>query len=91
VRLISFTLLFCRKNYSASRRYREYITRNYRDCAQKVKIALAADLALQEYFRTNTGKVESWFNVISPAGRSVAELKRELTLLAGKKWKEILK
>jgi hypothetical protein len=57
----------------------------------KVKIALAADLALQEYFRTNTGKVESWFNVISPAGRSVAELKRELTLLAGKKWKEILK
>jgi hypothetical protein len=57
----------------------------------KVKIALAADLALQEYFRSNTGKVESWFNVISPAGRSVAELKRELTLLAGKKWKEILK
>ncbi len=57
----------------------------------KVKIALAADLALQEYFRLNTGKVESWFNVISPAGRSVAELKRELTLLAGKKWKEILK
>ncbi|MBN1999160.1 hypothetical protein JW935_16490 [candidate division KSB1 bacterium] len=57
----------------------------------KVKIALAADLALQEYFKSNTDKVEGWFNVISPAGRSVAELKRELTLLAGKNWKEILK
>lgn len=57
----------------------------------KVKIALSADLALQDYFREYTGKVESWFNVISPAGRSVAELKRELTLLAGKNWKEILK
>lgn len=57
----------------------------------KVKIALAADLALQEYFKSNIGKVESWFNVISPAGNSVAELKRELTLLAGKNWKDILK
>ncbi len=57
----------------------------------KVKIALTADLALQEYFRSNTSKVESWFNVISPAGRSVLELKRELALLVGKNWKEILK
>lgn len=57
----------------------------------KVKIALDADLALQEYFRENASKVESWFNIISPARRSIAELKRELTLLAGKNWKEILK
>jgi hypothetical protein len=56
----------------------------------KVKIALAADLALQDYFSKNLSMVESWFNVISPAGRSVAELKRELTLLASKKWVEIL-
>ena len=56
----------------------------------KVKIALAADLALQDYFSKNLSMVESWFNVISPAGRPVAELKRELTLLASKKWEEIL-
>jgi len=56
----------------------------------KVKIALSADLALQDYFSSNLGKVESWFNVISPAGHSVADLKRELTLLASKNWKEIL-
>lgn len=56
----------------------------------KVKISLAADLALQDYFFKHLGKVESWFNVISPASRSVAELKRELTLLTSKNWKEIL-
>ena len=56
----------------------------------KVKIALAADLALQDYFSNHVDKVGSWFNVISPAGRSVAELKRELGLLASKNWKAIL-
>ena len=57
----------------------------------KVKIALSADLALQDYFSSNVGKVESWFNIISPAGYSVADLKRELTLLASKNWKDILR
>lgn len=56
----------------------------------KVKIALAADLALQEYFKKNRSKIESWFNVISPADRSVADLKRELAQLSGKDWKGIL-
>lgn len=56
----------------------------------KVKIAFSADLALQNYFSNNLGKVESWFNVISPTGHSVTDLKRELTLLASKNWKEIL-
>ena len=56
----------------------------------KVRIALAADLALQNYFSTNLSEVETWFNVISPAGRSIAELKRELDLLLSKNWKEIL-
>ena len=57
----------------------------------KVKIALSADRALQEYFANNLSKVEGWFNVISPAGLSVSELKRELTLLASKDWEAILK
>ena len=57
----------------------------------KVKIALSADLALQDYFSSNRDKVYSWFNVISPAGHTVTELKRELTLLASKDWEEILK
>ncbi len=56
----------------------------------KVRIALAADLALQEYFSDNLPEIDTWFNVISPAGRSIAELKRELDLLCAKNWKEIL-
>jgi len=56
-----------------------------------VKVALAADLAMQEFFSSNASHVEAWFNVISPAGRSIAELKDELLSLASKDWKEILK
>jgi len=56
----------------------------------KVRIALAADLALQDYFSTNLSEIETWFNVISPAGRSIAELKEELDSLSSKNWKEIL-
>ena len=56
----------------------------------KVRIDLAASLALQEYFDTNISSIEEWFNVISPAERDIAELKDELSSLAGKKWQEIL-
>lgn len=57
----------------------------------KVKISLSADLALQEYFSTNQEMVEKWFNVISPAGRPLSELKEELGLLAAKNWTRALK
>jgi hypothetical protein len=57
----------------------------------KVQIDLAADVSLQDYFTKNLATVEQWFNVISPAGRSIPELKRELSELASKKWKEILR
>ena len=57
----------------------------------KVQIAIAANVALQDYFTKNLATVERWFNVISPGGRSIPELKRELSELASKKWKEILR
>ncbi len=56
----------------------------------KVRIALAADLALQEYFSVNIAEIETWFNVISPAGRSIAQLRGELDSLSAKNWKDIL-
>ena len=56
----------------------------------KVQIALSADLAMQRYFSANLSAIETWFNVISPAGRSIAELKLELNSLSSKNWKEIL-
>lgn len=56
----------------------------------KVKIALAADIVLQNYFASRLGDVEGWFNVISPVGRSLAELRDELVGLASKDWRSIL-
>jgi len=56
----------------------------------KVKIQLAADLALQKYFLENLKAVEDWFNVISPADFSITELKQELAMLSSKDWEVIL-
>ena len=56
----------------------------------KVKIQLAADLALQEYFSENLSAIEAWFNVISPTDCSIAELKQDLTSLSSKDWGVIL-
>ena len=56
----------------------------------KVRIALEADILLQEYFMQNLKKIETWFNVISPINRSIDELKEELKELSVKNWKEIL-
>lgn len=56
----------------------------------KVKMDLLADLALREYFTTNSATVEGWFNVISPAGAQIGELKGHLDLLASKDWETIL-
>ena len=57
----------------------------------KVKIALNADLAIQEYFSKNLKDIERWFNVVSPTEGSVRELKNELGILASKNWAEMLR
>ncbi len=57
----------------------------------KVKIDLAADIALQDYFTKNLATIEHWFNVISPAGSNIQELKEDLSELSSKNWKEVLK
>lgn len=67
-----------------------YTGRKGKNVFTKVTIALSADIALQKYFSTNLGNIEDWFNVISPAGQSIGELKRELSRLASKNWKAIL-
>ena len=35
-------------------------------------------------------EIEDWFNVISPEGKTITELKRELIELRSKNWGEIL-
>ncbi len=55
----------------------------------KVKMALAADAALQSYFSTGRTVVEGWLNVIAPAEKRLAVLREELDTLKRKKWEEI--
>ena len=55
----------------------------------KVQVSLPADEALQSYFMSQGKALGSWFNVITPAGKSLAVLKCELETLKGKNWREI--
>lgn len=55
----------------------------------KVKIALAADAALQSYFTSQRDVVEGWFNIIAPLGKPLSVLRNELNTLRGKNWQEI--
>jgi hypothetical protein len=55
----------------------------------KVKMALAADAALQSYFSNRRRAIEGWFNILAPAGKRLAVLRDELDTLKGKNWKEI--
>lgn len=55
----------------------------------KVQISLAADAALQSYFKSHMKVIDGWFNIISPAGKQLAVLKDELDTLKSKRWQEI--
>lgn len=55
----------------------------------KVQISLAADAALQSYFKSRMKVIEEWFNIIAPAGKGLAVLKDELDTLKAKNWREI--
>ncbi len=56
----------------------------------KVQMALDADKVLQDYFRNNAEKIEGWFNVITPDGKDLIELRRQISTLSGKDWPSIL-
>lgn len=56
----------------------------------KVQMNIEADRLLLKYFRENIIVIEKWFNVISPEGKGTSTLRKELSTLKGKEWKEIL-
>jgi hypothetical protein len=56
----------------------------------KVQMNIEADRILLEYFSENIRKIEKWFNVISPSGKTLVTLQDELESLKNKNWKEIL-
>lgn len=57
----------------------------------KVSMQYDADRVLEKYFRDNAEQIERWFNVIGPKGRSISELRSQLSLLRQKDWKAVHK
>ncbi len=55
----------------------------------KVRIDLHAHHALLDYFAREATTIESWFNVIAPASRSIHQLRQQLDTLARKDWAKI--
>ena len=56
----------------------------------KKKMELAAHFALDDYFTANLTRIENWFNVISPNGETLQDLKQILVTLKNKDWRAIL-
>lgn len=52
----------------------------------KVRISLNADAAILQFFENYAGDIEDWFNVVSPVGRSLSDLRYDLERLSSKKW-----
>ena len=69
------------KSYKANKKKNQFT---------KVQIHIAADRALQAYFKRHIARIESWFNVISPLHFNTAVLKGQISQLAQKNWKHIL-
>jgi len=67
-----------------------YTATKKRNRFTKVQMDKKADELLQKFFIENKKKIENWFNIISPAGKTIAELKIELNELKNKNWKKIL-
>ena len=65
-----------------------YAINSQQNAITKVKIDMEADIAIKEFI--TEANAENWFNVISPDGRMLSDLKHELKTLASKRWEEIL-
>lgn len=69
---------------------RSYGPENSGNRFTKVKMDMKADLVLRNYFAAHKDKIDSWFNVIAPAKRSLKKLQAELRALHRKDWRRIL-
>ena len=48
-----------------------------------------ADQVLQSFFRDNLGRIENWFNIIAPQGKTMQELHAYISELREKNWQVI--
>ena len=69
-----------RKSYSAEKKGNVFT---------KVKMDYESDAELCSYFSKNLRRIEGWFNVISPKGAFLKEMKRDLSVLASKNWEGV--
>jgi len=69
-----------RKSYSAEKKGNVFT---------KVKMDYRSDAALCSYFAKNLKRIEGWFNIISPQGKSLKEMKCDLSVLANKDWESL--
>lgn len=67
-----------------------YTAEKKRNVFTKVRMDLSADTALQKYFLDNQNKIEAWFNIITPEGKTISDLKDEIAELRSKNWREII-
>jgi len=56
----------------------------------KVLIDSSADDLLTKFFITNNERIENWFNIITPRGRTLKDLEKELNILKNKEWEKLL-
>lgn len=55
----------------------------------KVQMDTKADEVLVKYFSDNADRIASWFNIITPGGKSLSDLKDALYSLSQKNWNQI--
>ncbi|MCX6896152.1 MAG: hypothetical protein NTZ16_11765 [Verrucomicrobia bacterium] len=69
---------------------RSYSADKTKNSFTKVQMDLSADKVLQDYFRANSKRIESWFNVITPVKQPMTTLRKQIATLSKKNWAEIL-
>ena len=66
-----------------------YTANKKRNIFTKVRMDFDADDVLIKYFSDKLNEIEGWFNIISPEGKTIIELKSELAELRSKDWRGI--
>lgn len=69
---------------------KSYAPDKKRNSFTKVKMDFDANVALLKYFSDKSNDIENWFNIITPEGKTLVELKTELMELRSKNWEKIL-
>jgi len=89
---ISELLVKPTKEYKAIKKTftNSYQNRTTKNQFTKVQMSYGAHLLLLQFFKQNKKRIESWFNIITPSGKSLNDLQDQLQLLAKKDWSKTI-